>query len=179
MRTTRRTITAALATAAALAAFAGPASAATTGSQVVAGTTLGTLALGVPATPAVLDTNFNPGFTATNATPAALLVTSTGAWTLTVDDAANNGHLKAAALGCATSEAQTSHQLAVQTAGGTSATNVASPVTVAAPVAGLGAQVANGTLANALTASYSLLIDPIEQMQTGCAYTTTVNWTVQ
>ena len=178
MRKTRRTIAAALATAAAVAAVAGPASAATSGSQQVTGTTLGTLALGVPATPAILDTNFNPGYTATNAIPAALLVTSTTAWNLTVDDAANNGHLKAAAVGCATSEAQTSHQLKVATSGGTTAIHDGLQ-TVAAPVAGLGAQVAHGTLANAITAAYSLLIDPIEQMQTGCAYLTTVNWTVQ
>jgi hypothetical protein len=177
MRKMRHTIAAALATAAAVAAFAGPASAAS-GTQQVVGTTLGTLALGVPATPALLDTNFNPGFTATNSLPAALLVTSTGGWNLTVDDAANNGHLKAAAVGCATSEAQTNNQLKVATSGGTTVVHDGIQ-TVAAPVSGLGAQVAHGTLANAITAAYSLAIDPIEQMQAGCAYSTTVNWTVQ
>jgi hypothetical protein len=176
---TRRRIGVGFAVLAALAAFTGSASAATSGSQLVTGTTLGTLALGVPATPAVLDHGFTPGSTATNTTPAALLVTATGNWTLTVDDSANNGHLVAAALGCTGSEASTAHQLQVQTAGGTSATNSASPVTVAAPVGGVGATAATGSLANALTASYSLLIDPVEQMLTGCVYSTTVNWTVQ
>jgi hypothetical protein len=177
---TRRHIGVGLAAVAACAALAGSASAATTsGSQIVTGTTLGSLALGVPATPAVLDNGFTPGSTATNTAPAALLVTATGNWTLTVDDAANNGHLVAAAAGCSGSEASTAHQLKVQTAGGTSASNSASPVTIAAPVSGVGATAATGNLANALTASYSLLIDPVEQMLAGCVYSTTVNWTVQ
>lgn len=181
MRKTRHTIAAALATAAALAAFTGSAFAAS-GTQQVTGTTLGTLALGVPATPAVLDQTFNPGYTASNSVPAALVVTSTTGWTLTVADAANNGHLLANTLNpaCGTSEPQTNNQLKVKTSGGTSATNVAAPVTVAAPAAGTtGAQVASGTLANTLTAAYTLLIDPTEQMQTLCDYATTVNWTVQ
>jgi hypothetical protein len=182
MRKTRRSIAAALVTAAAVAAFAGSASAVPVSqTQQVTGTTLGTLALGVP-TAAVLDQTFNPGSTASNSVGAPILVTSTGSWTLTVADAANNGHLIANTLNpsCATGEGQTNNQLKVKTSGGTSATNVASPVTVAtAPAGTTGAQVANGTLANSLLAAYTLLIDPTEQMQALCDYSTTVNWTVQ
>jgi hypothetical protein len=177
---TRRLIGVGLAAVASCAALAGSASAATSGSQVVTGTTLGSLALGVPATPAVLDSGFTPGSTASNTAPAALVVTSTSNWTLTVADSTNNGHLvSTGGPTCTGSEASTAHQLKVQTTGGTSATNSASPVTIAAPVGGVGATAATGNLANALTASYSLLIDPVEQMLAGCVYSTTVNWTVQ
>src|SRR5207245_3114062 len=113
MRKTR-SLAAALAIAG-IAAFAGPAQAATTGDQIVAGTTASTLALGV-SQPTVALVGFAPGQTATGS--GALLVTSTNPWTLKVADGTGNaGHLAAAALGCTGSEASTSNALSVTSSG--------------------------------------------------------------
>ena len=170
---TRRHIAVGLATVAAVAAFAGSASAATTGDQAVAGTTLSTLSLGV-STPAVALTNFAPGSIATGT--GALLVTSTNPWSLSAKDSAGNaGHLKAAALGCTGSEASTANPMSVTTSGLLGSTSSAGAVSLT----GSDQPVASGSFADTLTNAYSLTLANTEVMLTGCAYSTTITYTVQ
>ena len=172
MRKTRRTFTAALAVTA-VAAVAGPAQAATTGDQIVAGTTASTLALGV-STPSVALTSFAPGSTAAGS--GALVVTSTNPWTLQVADAtAGAGHLTKAAVNCAGSEATTVHALIVSSSGTLGGTSAA----VAKTISATAQTVSTGSFADTITNAYSLLLDPTEVMLTGCAYTTTGTYTVQ
>src|SRR5947209_20519233 len=114
MYNTRR-LAVGLATVAAVAALAGSASAATTGDQLVGGTTLSTLSLGV-STPAVALTGFAPGSTA--AGTGAVVVTSTAGWTLTAADSAGHaGHLAQTGGTCAGSELSTAHALSVTSTG--------------------------------------------------------------
>ena len=146
---------------------------ATTGDQSVGGTTLSTLSLGV-STPAVALSGFGPGSIATGT--GALIVTSTSPWSLKAADATGNaGHLAAAALGCTGSEASTANALVVDTTGGTGSTTSAGPVSVS----GSSVQVANGLSADVITTDYSLSLGNTEVMLTGCAYSTTVTYTVQ
>jgi hypothetical protein len=169
---TRRLIVG-LAAVAACAAFAGSASAANlTGNQIVGGTTLSTLSLGV-STPAVTLSNFGPGQTASGS--GNVVVTSTNPWSLTASDSTNGGHMAAVALGCTGSEATTSHALSVATTGLLGGTTSDGPVSLS----GTDQEVAHGSFADTLTNAYSLLIDPTEVMLTGCAYNTTITYTVQ
>ena len=171
---TRRRIVVGLATVASVAAFAGSASAATTGSQTVGGTTLSTLSLGV-SDPAVTLTGFAPGSTASGF--GAVVVTSTNAWILkAADGTANAGHLGQTGGTCTGSETSTAHPLSVTSVGALPAnTTSAGAVTVS----GTPTQVANGTLADTVTNTYSLLLDPTEVLSTGCIYGTTITYTVQ
>jgi hypothetical protein len=173
MRKTRSTLAAALATAAALAAFAGPASALTTGDQTVGGTTLSTLSLGI-STPAVTLTGFAPGGNATGT--GALVVTSTNNWTLKVaDGTANAGHLGQIGGTCAGSEASTVNPLAVTTSGLLGST-VSSGLQ---SIGGAATTVATGAFADTLTNAYSLALGSTETLLTGCIYGTTATYTVQ
>jgi hypothetical protein len=170
---TRRLVVAGLATVAATAALAGSASAATTGDQAVAGTTLSTLSLGV-STPAVPLTNFSPGSIATGT--GAVVVTSTNPWTLKAADSAGHaGHLAAAALGCTGSEASTANPLSVTTTGLLGSSSSAGAVSLS----GTAQNVATGSFADTLTNAYSLVLGNTETMLTGCAYSTTITYTVQ
>lgn len=153
---------------AAPAAFAGVA-----GNQQVGGTTLSTLSLGV-STPTVLLSGFAPGSVASGS--GALLVTSTNPWTLKAADAtANAGHLAAAPVGCTGSEAATVNQLVLNTSGGSGSTASAGPVSLS----GTSVAVANGLFADLVTTSYTLALGSTETLLTGCAYSTTVTYTVQ
>jgi hypothetical protein len=173
MRKTRHTIAAALATAAAFAAFAGPASALTTGDQTVGGTTLSTLSLGV-STPAVILTGLAPGGTASGT--GAVVVTSTNGWTLKVADAtANAGHLGQTGGTCAGSEASTVNPLTVTTSGTPGNTSSAGAKTISATPT----TVATGAFADTLTNAYSLILGNTETLLTGCVYGTTATYTVQ
>jgi hypothetical protein len=146
---------------------------ATAGAQAVGGTTLSTLSLGV-STPAVALGGFAPGSTATGV--GALVVTSTNPWALNAADATGNaGHLKAAALGCAGSEASTVNPLVVDTSGGSGSTTSAGPISLS----GTSVTVANGLFADVVTTSYSLLLGDAETLLMGCVYSTTVTYTVQ
>ncbi len=172
MSKTRR-LAVGLAAVAAFAAFAGSASAATTGDQAVAGTTLSTLSLGV-STPAVTLTNFAPGSTASGT--GALVVTSTNPWTLKAKDSAGNaGHLAAAAVGCTGSEASTANAMSVTSSGLLGSTTSAGAINLS----GIDQQVANGAFSDTLTNAYSLILGNTETMLTGCAYSTTITYTVQ
>jgi hypothetical protein len=174
MRKTRRSIAAALATAAAVAAFAGPASALTTGDQTVGGTTLSTLSLGIT-TSAVALTGFAPGSAATGT--GVLVVTSTNPWMLKVaDGTANAGHLAQIGGTCTGSEASTVNALTVTTTGTAGNTSSAGAKTIGG---GTGTIVANGNFADTLTNAYSLLLGNTETLLTGCIYGTTATYTVQ
>lgn len=179
MRKTRFILAAAIATAAVSGGATGVANAATA-DQTVAGTALSTLAL--VATPVTLDTQFQPGQTASNSAPGAVTVSSTGPWSLSVADPTNGGFLKSGALGTgavcspatgAQSETQTAHQLSLSIAGTAGITTGSAGKTVGSS----SVAVASGTLADALTATYNLVLDPTEQLLTGCAYATTVTYT--
>jgi hypothetical protein len=144
-----------------------------TGNQLVGATTGSSLALGV-STPAVTLGSFAPGSTASGS--GALVVTSTNPWTLSAADGAGNaGHLTAAAVGCTGSEASTANALVVDTVGGSGSTASTGPVTLS----GSSVNVANGLFADVVTANYSLVLGNTESLLTGCAYTTTVTYTVQ
>ena len=173
MRKTRRTLAVAVASLAAVAAFAGPASAATTGDQLVGGTTLSTLSLGI-STPAVTLTNFAPGSTASGT--GALVVTSTNPWTLKVEDATGNiGHLAQTGGTCTGSAASTANALSVNTTGLLGSTASVGPVSISAAQQ----TVATGAFADTLTNAYSLVLGATETMLTGCIYGTTATYTVQ
>ena len=168
MRKTRLTLAAATVTAL---MAAGPAQAQLSTPQPVAGTTANTLAIGAT-TPAVLQ-NFAPGQTATSLAPSPMTVISTSGWTLQAADAPNGGHLQAAAVGCAGSAAQTANQLEV-TSSGAGVTHLGQQV-----IGTTGVSVATGSLAQVFDVSYSLDLDPTEQLLSGCVYETEVTWTVQ
>jgi hypothetical protein len=173
MRKTRRSIAAALTTAAVVAALAGPASALTTGDQTVGATTLSTLSLGV-SMPAVTLTGFAPGSTASGT--GALVVTSTAGWTLKVADAtANAGHLGQTGGTCTGSEASTVNPLTVTSTGLLGSTVSAG----AKAIGGAATTVATGAFADTLTNAYSLLLGNTETLLTGCIYGTTATYTVQ
>jgi hypothetical protein len=175
MRKTR-TLAAVLAVAALASVSAGTASAATT-TQLVSGTTLSTLALA--ATPVALNSLFQPGQTATNTVPGTVTVTSTGGWTLTAADAANNGHLVSAGgplCSPATgpqSEAQTVNQIHVTTAGTLGGTTGSTGVAVS----NLAPTIATGTLADTLSQTFTLALGSTESLLTGCVYSTTITYT--
>lgn len=170
---TRRHIAVGLATVAAVAAFAGSASAATTGDQLVGGTTLSTLSLGV-STPAVVLTGFAPGATASGT--GAVVVTSTNPWTLKAADSAGHaGHLAQTGGTCTGSEASTSNPLSVTTTGLLPGTTSSGAVSLS----GSNQTVASGAFADTLTNAYSLILGNTETLLTGCAYGTTITYTVQ
>jgi hypothetical protein len=140
-------------------ALAGPASAAPT--------------IGVGA-PTATITNFGPGRTATG-TGSIIVTAVLTAWTLTVSDPSHAGHLVPGATGCSGAETQTVNPLTVSVSGVLGSTVSAGTKTISA-----GAQaVASGNGSDTLTASYSLVIGPTEQMPAACVFSTPVTWTVQ
>lgn len=174
MRKTRRHLAVGLATVAACAALAGSASAATTGDQLVGGTTLSTLSLGV-STPAVVLTGFAPGSTA--AGTGAVVVTSTNPWTLKAADSAGNaGHLAQTGGTCTGSESSTANALSVTTSGALPGNTTSAG---AVSLDGTAKTVANGAFADTLTNAYSLILGNTETLLTGCVYGTTITYTVQ
>jgi hypothetical protein len=175
MFNTRRHITVGLAAVAASAAFATSASAAgTTGDQLVGGTTLSTLSLGV-STPAVLLTGFAPGGSASGT--GAVVVTSTNPWNLkAADGTANAGHLGQTGGTCTGSEATTANALSVTTTGVVPGNTTS---TGAVSLNGTPQKVAGGVFADTLTNAYTLALGDTEALLTGCVYGTTITYTVQ
>ena len=180
MRKTRTLAAAAVAAAALAGIGAGSASAACvsnvcTDTQVVAGTPLSTLALGVPAPAIIALTNFGPGHSATGT--GTVVVTSTQGWTLKVGDSANGGHLKQDPLlntACpASAESQTANQLNV-TSTGLSASSAGAVAIGSSPTT-----IATGAVTDTLTNAFSLLVGAGEPMSTGCVYDTTLTYTLQ
>lgn len=161
---------------AALAAFAGPAAAASSSGELVSGTTAGTLAL--TGSPASFGTSLAPGATATAS--GQLTATNTAASsTLTVGDAGTGaGHMVAAATGCTGSDAQLTNSLttAVTGTGITSSGRVSIPASTAlVTVATASAPLA----AAALTTAYSQVVPATQVMLAGCAYSLTATYTLQ
>lgn len=157
----------------ALGAFAGPAMAAT---ELVSGTTLGTLSL--TGTSATFLTNFTPGGTAT--ANGLLTATNTAASsTLTVGDAGTGvGRMIAAGTGCTGSDATLTNSLTtnvtgsgITSSGATAIPVSTSPATVATAAAPMAAKL--------LTTGYSQAIPAAQVMLTGCVYTLTATYTLQ
>src|SRR4051794_39620001 len=188
MRKTRITLVAAIATAALAGLTAGNAAAACSGvcvgDQQVTGTPLSVLSLGVTTPLVPLGPLFGPGQTSSGT--GAMLVSSTQAWTLQVQDnsntGANNGHLaKGGALCPATAESTTTNALAV-TSAGTIGGLLAAGGTVSSGLKTLSnaAQtVAQGSVTDTITNTYGITVGAGEQMGTGCTYSTTATYTVQ
>ena len=130
------------------------------------------LSIGVGTPPAPMD--LAPG--TTGSTTGTLLVTpGVGTWSVSVRDAANGGHLKPAAAGCAGAESQTVNSLTARAQGALGTTSSAGTKTV-----GTSAQaIATGTLADTLTVTYGLAILTSERMPAGCVFSTTLTFTVQ
>lgn len=152
---------------------------ATTTTQLVSGSAVGSIALAVGA-PAPFVGGFQAGSTAT--TTGILTVTDTSPhWTLSVEDAATGdpGHLVAGSSGCAGSEANLQNPLSV------SVTSLLGGVTSAGAVSISGAPhtVASATnqllAANVFTTNYSQTIGSSEVLLSGCAYSLTATYTLQ
>jgi hypothetical protein len=152
--------------------------ASTTGTEVVTGTTLGTLAL--VGTPVAFTTGFAPGQTASS-TGALEAIDTSPSFTLSVSDAATGspGHMVAAGVGCTGSEAHLHNPLSV------SATTAAGGVTSAGAVSISGAlqTVASATAAapglTSFTTHFSQVLTAGEAMLTGCVYSLTSTFTLQ
>jgi hypothetical protein len=152
-----------------------PAASAQTGDQIVTGTTVGTLALGIAAPTAVVAP-LQPGTTATGT--GVLVVTSTAPWTLSVQDnvVTNPGHLLRAALApcSAAGDAFLGSPLGL-TAGGLGAGTVSAG---AVNLSGAPQSLANGTLSDTITVNYSQPVGAAERLETGCIYSATATYTV-
>jgi hypothetical protein len=174
----RRTLLSALVAAGALAVFAPGALADT---NVVTGTTTGSLSVSV-GTPTTVLSNLTAGATATNATPAAMTILATAGWTLTVRDAnfgtsTSPGHLFAATPGtgsCSGSEDSLASPLAFTGSAAVGSTVSGSSGTVGSSVA----TVATGTGSQVANVAYSQTIGNTEQLRTGCVYTLTNEYQV-
>jgi protocadherin Fat 4 len=160
------------------AACSGSAYASTTGTEVVTGTTLGTLAL--VGTPVAFTAGFAPGQTA-SATGSLEAIDTNPGFTLSVSDTATGspGHMVAAGIGCTGSEAHLHNPVSV------SATTAASGVTSAGAVSISGAlqTVASATAAapglTSFTTHFSQVLTAGEAMLTGCVYSMTSTFTLQ
>jgi hypothetical protein len=166
---------AALVAAGALAALAPAASAAAPNDTIITGA--GTSAISLTASSPASAGTLTPGATTTFLDAPVALVTPNGTtWTLNVTDSAGNGG-KLASLGlptCSSSEAQTSNQLhflsSAALSGATGGTGVLSAGS---------SQVATGTsLSNTIHVTWSLAVDPTEQIKTACEYATTATYTL-
>jgi hypothetical protein len=162
----------------ALAILPKAASAAST-TQVVSGTSLGTLAIASTAATA-FTTGFQAGSTAT--TTGALIVTDTSPnWSVTVEDTATGapGHMVAGITGCSGGEAALQNPLSV------SVTSPLGGVTSAGAVSISGAPqtVASATnqllAASIFTTNYSQTIGSGEILRVGCVYSLTATYTLQ
>jgi hypothetical protein len=172
-------LVAALVTVGAMAAFASPALAISTG-ETITGTTLSSLSL-TAGSGAILDpTHFAPGNTATG-TGALVTVDTSPSWTLQVKDtaASNAGKLAAAALGCTGSDSNLTNPLQV---------SVSSPLGGVASAGAVSLSGTNQTVASAsnqllagdvLTTNYSQAIPSTQVMLSGCVYTLTATYTLQ
>lgn len=154
--------------------LAAPAGAAT---ELVTGTTAGTLAL-ANGTGAVLSP-FGPGVTGTGS--GSLVATDTSpSWTLSVKDAAasNAGHMAAAGTGCTGSDPSLTNALSVGISSLLGGVNATAPVSIS----GTNQTVASATnqllAANALTTNYSQDIPSTQVMVTGCVYSLTATYTL-
>jgi hypothetical protein len=170
----------ALAVAGALAVSA-PAAMADT--NIVTGTTVGSLSLSVT-TPTTALNNLTAGSTATNLTPAAMTILSTGTWNLTVRDAnfgtsASPGHLLATTPGTGTCSGSTdalASPLAFTASAATGSTITGSSGSL--PSGSTGAAVASGTGSQIANIAYSQSVGTTEQLRTGCIYSVTAEYQV-
>ena len=130
------------------------------------------LSIGIGTPPPSMD--LAPGTSATSV--GTLVVTpGIGAWTVTVRDAANGGHLKPAVAGCAGAQTQTVNALTVRAQGALGTSTSSGTKTVSASAQGI----ATGTLADTLTVTYGISILNTERMPAGCVFSTTLTYTIQ
>ena len=130
------------------------------------------LSIGVGTPPPALD--LAPGTTATS-TGTLIVTPGIGAWSVTVRDAANAGHLKPAATGCSGAQAQTTNALTVRAQGALGTSTSLGTKSVSATSQGI----ATGTLLDTLTVTYAIDIPSNERMPAGCVFSTTLTFTVQ
>lgn len=156
------------------------AQAATTGDQLVSGTTTGILGLTV-STPVTLGTSVGSNSFTPSGTPTGVGtvgVVATGAWNLSVQDTAsastNKGHLKAAAAGCSGSTPYLTNPLSFSLAPA-----LGSNTGYSGTLSGGSAPAASGSLSDTnMTVSYSQPIPSSELLLLGCAYSVTATYTV-
>jgi hypothetical protein len=156
------------------------AQAATSGDQMVAGTTAGSLGLTVSTPVVTLGTGIGSNTFTPGATPTGLgtvAVVATGPWNLSVQDttgaSTNKGHLKAAAAGCSGSTSYLSNPLSFSAAPALG-TNTGYTGTLS----GSSTPAGSGTLSDDLTVSYTEPIPSSERLLLGCAYSVTATFTV-
>ena len=148
-------------------------------------TTVATLTLAAPATPAsalsltigtsASFSNFRPGQTATGS--GSLIATALPPWTLTVADLGTGaGHMVKATTGCSGSDSQLTNALTV-TVTGSGITSAG-----AKAISGTTTTVASGgnvLVAAVLATNYSQVIPASQTMLTGCVYSLTATYTLQ
>ncbi len=163
-----------------LSAFASTATpaAATTTSQAVAGTALGSLAIAV-ATPAVL-TGLQAGSTATG-TGTLTLTDTNPSWTLSVQDTSGGtpGHMKAAALGCAGSETSLQNPLSVKATSLLGGVSSAGEVSIGGSAQTVASATSQLLAANLFTTTFTQVVEPTEVLRGECLYTLTATYTLQ
>jgi hypothetical protein len=154
---------------------AAPAShAALSGPSVVTGVGTGDLSISVPATVASLGF-LVPG-DVTEFTPSAVaIIAPTASWALKVKDATNAGQLQSAGgLTCTGSASELADPLNF-----TSSKLAGPAVTDATPVAATDTTVASGTtLLDTVTVAYTQDVGDTEAIADGCAYSTTLTYTI-
>lgn len=180
LSTARRIGAAGLAAGALAVAATTPAGAATT-DQLVNGTTLGVIGLGV-ATPATFGTNLAPGTTPTSTLGTLTSISTSGSWTLSVkDNAVGAGHMQAAALGCTNSPAQLANSLQVSVSPVIPNGSITSGTT--RTISGVNQTVASATAvplaATIFNTNYAQPIGASEALQEGCVYSLTATYTLQ
>jgi hypothetical protein len=147
--------------------------------QVVAGTSLGVLAI-VAAPATSFTTGFQAGSTAT--TSGLITLTDTNpSWTLSVNDSAtgNPGHMVAAALGCSGSEASLQNPLSVNVTSVLGGATSAGPVNISGTPQTVSSATNQLLAANVFTANYSQTVNSSESLLTGCVYSLTATYTLQ
>lgn len=161
-----------------------PAANADTLGQAVSGTTLGTLAL-TAETPALFGTTLSPGTTAHSSGGTITAVDTAPSWTLSVKDSvqANDGHMQAAAVGCANSPAALANRAFVTVTPVVPNTSITSAgATEVIGSSGVGSTVASATAvplaATVFTTAYDQAVNANEALQTGCAYSMTNTFTL-
>ena len=168
-------LAACVAVVAAIGILAAPAGAAT---ELVTGTTLGTLSL-ANGTGAVLSP-FAPGQTGTGT--GSLIATDTSpSWTLSVKDtaASNAGHMAAGATGCTGSDPSLTNALGVSVTSALGGVNSAGQKSVSGTDQAVASATNQLLAANVLTTNYQQVIPSTQVMITGCIYSLTATYTLQ
>lgn len=132
-------------------------------------------ALGLGISTPTVAMNLSPGSTAAGS-GAVVVTPGIGTWRLSISDSTGNaGHLVPGPVACAGAQAQTTNALIATASGLLPGNSSAGPVTVGASPQ----EIANGTVLNTVTVGFSLFVPNTERMPTGCAFSTTLTYTLQ